>query len=261
MANQVASTTVEEWGPWMKSLLKRALARTPYRVIRASDRNRFAAQQETLLTLCGRGFAPKRIVDGGANVGDFARMIHSIFSHASIDLVEPQPACRPVLEALARSAPGHVLHAVAIGSERGTLSMAFDPEVPSTGAYVAKPEDTAQSPGFHTVPVETLDSILLGATVEDRVLLKLDLQGWELEALCGARRVLPVVEVILTEVSFFAQAYEPPIAALVGFLADQGFVLDDIASLIARRRDNRAHQADFVFIRADSPLNSDKAWA
>ena len=82
-----------------------------------------------------------------------------------------------------------------------------------------------------------------------------------MEALRGALTVLPSIEVILIEVSFFTQTYEPPIATLVSFLSKQGFLLYDIAGLIARRRDNRAHQADFVFIRSDSELNADCAWA
>ena len=95
---------------------------------------------------------------------------------------------------------------------------------------------------------------------EDRCLLKLDLQGWELEALKGTKGILDRIEVILTEVSFFVQAYEPSIEELVYFLNEQGFALYDIAALGARPRDNRAHQGDFVFVRRDSPLMADTAW-
>ena len=34
----------------------------------------------------------------------------------------------------------------------------------------------------------------------------------------------------------------------------------DIATLGARRRDNRTHQGDFLFVRRDSPLMADRAW-
>ena len=244
----------------MKALLKRVLQKTPYRIVRATARNRFSAQQETLLTLAGRGYRPRRIVDGGANVGDFARLARSVFPAAQIDLIEPQPACQTQLTALVRAVPGHALHAVAIGREAGMLNMALDPNEPSTGAHIFDRPDAM--PGtVHAVPVQTLDTILAGITRDDRVFLKLDLQGWELEALHGALTVLPEIEAILVEASFFAQAYEPPIATLIGFLAEQGFVLDDVAALMGRQRDNRAHQADLVFIRADSELNADRGWA
>ena len=243
----------------MKTLLKRLLDKTPYRVIRARVRNRFFAQQETLALLARRGYRPRRIVDGGAHVGDFARMARSVFPEAAIDLVEPQAACHAALQALAGSMPGCVLHPVAIGGEPGTLIMACDPIAASTGAHIL-PGRGDQAGSIQSVEVATLDTLLAGISRDDRVLLKLDLQGWELQALQGAIVALASIEVILIEISFYAQAYEPPVAALIGFLADQGFVLHDIASLVGRERDDRAHQADFLFVRAESPLDADRSW-
>ena len=71
---------------------------------------------------------------------------------------------------------------------------------------------------------------------------------------------LQAAEVILTEVSFFAQAYEPPIATLISFLGDSEFQLYDIASLSGRSRDNRLHQGDFIFVRTGSQLLEDGHW-
>jgi hypothetical protein len=69
------------------------------------------------------------------------------------------------------------------------------------------------------------------------------------------------VEVVLIEVSFFAQAYEPSIATLVGFLDQKGFDLHDVASVSGRTRDNRARQADLVFVNRSSDLCRDASWA
>ena len=243
----------------MKALLKRLLERSPYRIIRARVRNRFFAQQEVLAGLARRGYRPRRIVDGGAHVGDFARMARSVFADATIDLIEPQAACHAALRDLTVSLPGCVLHPVAIGRAPGTLTMACDPAAPSTGAHI-QPGSSAQSDAVETVTVLTLDAILARIGTDDRVLLKLDLQGWELEALHGAVAALSAIEVILIEVSFYAQAYEPPVASLIAFLSDHGFVLHDIATLVGRERDDRAHQADFLFVRTGSPLDADRSW-
>ena len=243
----------------MKAILKRLLEKSPYRIIRARVRNRFFAQQETLAALARRGYRPRRIVDGGAHVGDFARMARSVFADAAIDLIEPQAACQAALTSLAGSMPGCVLHPVAIGRAPGTLTMACDPGAPSTGAHI-RPGTNVLGGTAQSVQVATLDSILSGIGPDDRVLLKLDLQGWELEALHGGAVALTSVEVILIEVSFYAQAYEPPVAILIAFLAERGFVLHDIASLVGRARDDRAHQADFLFVRIGSPLDADRSW-
>lgn len=90
--------------------------------------------------------------------------------------------------------------------------------------------------------------------------MKLDLQGYELHALRGAKRLLPLVEAILAEVSFYAQSFEPPIATLVAFMEANGFQLYDIAALAGRARDNRLFQGDLVFVNKASRLLEDTRW-
>jgi hypothetical protein len=79
-------------------------------------------------------------------------------------------------------------------------------------------------------------------------------------ALAGLERTLAKTEVILTEVSFFAQRYEPTILELMTWLDRKGFVLYDIAALSARARDGRARQGDLIFVRRTSALAADTAW-
>lgn len=244
----------------LKSILKSIIRRTPYRVTRARDANRFQAIEECLVSLRRRGFRPRRIVDGGANIGDFAQCAGKIFAKAKIHLVDPQPACRNSLARLAQD-QRFQLHTVALGAEDAFTDLAIDPAGVTTGAHVLPNAQTPSTSRHVRIAMARLDTLLESEiTIEDRTLLKLDLQGWELEALKGAERTLKQIEVILTEVSFFAQAYEPPIETLVGFLDERGFALHDIAALAARRRDNRGHQGDFLFVRRDSPLMADTAW-
>ena len=244
----------------LKKLLQAVIELSPYRIVRLTSKNRFVAIEEMILQLRDRGYEPRRIVDGGANVGDFARFCRKVFPTARIDLIEPQPACHAVLEDLAR-APGFTLHPVGIGKADGELVLAIDPQGVTTGAHILDVNCVGDTKPTVKIPVSTLDSILEEVPASDRTFLKLDLQGWEMESLKGAELVLGRIEVILCEVSFFAQAYEPPIDKLIQFLAGHGFALYDIASISARGRDNRARQGDFIFVRQNSPLFMDTAWA
>jgi FkbM family methyltransferase len=195
------------------------------------------------------------IIDGGAHLGSFAMMVFEIFPRAAVHMIDPQPACQKTLSALARERGFH-LHAYALGSTAGQVSMWTD-RGPTTGASIAAPGQA----GNAYVQVERLDTLFLSSIEPgDRTLLKLDLQGFELAALEGAPAVLRVVEVILTEVSFFAQSYEPSPAALIAFLDAAGFELYDIASLSGRRRDDRLKQGDLLFVRRDSPFVADRNW-
>ena len=119
----------------LKRVLKSILLYTPYRVIRARDANRFQAIEECLVSLAKRGFNPRRIVDGGANVGDFAKIAASIFGMATVHLVEPQLAYHKVLAQLTRD-DRFRLHAVALGSEDAFIDLAIDPAGVTKGAHV-----------------------------------------------------------------------------------------------------------------------------
>jgi FkbM family methyltransferase len=249
----------------VKSLLKAVVSKTPYRIVRRTDRNRFQANEEAVLGLARRGMQPTHVVDGGAHTGDFARSAMKLFPDAVIHLIEPQPSCLPALQALKATAGNRALiHPTALCSataDGGEVVLAADAGSPLTGAHVVPDVATHRGPTI-SVPARALDQLLAPHVGEkDRVFLKLDLQGYELEALQGATCTLALTEALLIEVSFYAQAFEPPISELVRFLSDHNFELYDVASLYARPRDNRPRQGDFVFVRASSSLAADRRWS
>ena len=149
----------------LKDILKSIIRRTPYRVIRARDANRFSAIEECLQSLARRGYRPLRIVDGGANVGDFARCADRIFRPAAIHLVEPQPACRRSLASLARDHRYH-LHAIALGADDTTLYLTIDPTGITTGAHIdLAPEPSAPPPPALQCKSNGLISYLMDASL------------------------------------------------------------------------------------------------
>jgi len=237
----------------MKKLIKRLMAATPYRIMRDNGPNRFNGMEACLRSMKNRDFQPTVVIDGGAHVGTFSLLAKSIFPKADYHLIEPQPVCHTPLRALCMK-EGWTLHACAIsdhvGSSRLRVTQDFD-----TGAYLTADADA------HEIKTETLDHIFSDTLKAERVLLKLDLQGHELRALQGAAGILPHIDVILTEASFYIQLAEPTIAELIGFLNDNQFQLYDIAALGARERDNRPHQADLVFARTGSLLVADTGWS
>ena len=239
----------------MKELLKAVMAHTPYRLVRDRGANRFQAIEVCLRALSERGFSPKVVIDGGAHLGAFSLVAKTMFPQARFHLIEPQPACSAHLSRTCVE-NGFVFHECALAdkSGRGFLTGTVEPD---TGAHML--------PGLHadSIPVVTtsLDD-LFGSSIhkDDRALLKLDLQGYELFALRGGTTLLSSVELILLEVSFFAQAYEPSVVDLLAFLDANGFILYDIAALAGRTRDNRLKQGDFVFARKGSALLQDGRW-
>jgi FkbM family methyltransferase len=240
----------------LKVIAKWFLGWTPYRVTR-SNLNRFQAIEHCLGHLRQLGFRPRLIIDGGAHLGSFALAANRIFPEARLHMIEPQPACRAPLERLV-ALHRFVFHPFAVSASAGTARLACD-GMPDTGAHIVGEADRSHA----TADVEaiTLDHLFAAkAKADDRILLKLDLQGHELLALQGASAMVTLVEVALVEVSFFQQIGEPTIPQIIDFFDAKGFELFDIAALSGRTRDDRLRQGDLIFVRRGTPLLADGRW-
>jgi FkbM family methyltransferase len=226
-----------------------------------SDPNRFAAIPVVLAHLHCSGYRPRVVIDGGANVGRWTSMAHALFEDASFHMIEPQPGCAAFLDRVRQRLPRVSLHAVALsapGVESVRMThIAVDSH--SEGAFVTDDPAIATT----ALPAATLDGLFADrVTRSDRVFLKLDLEGQELNALLGAERLLPLVEVILCEVRFFD--IDRSGCAVFGHVAEylwaRGFEVYDVAALNPRVRDNRLSFGDVVFVRRDSALREDVNW-
>jgi FkbM family methyltransferase len=239
----------------IRDAIKWLVSLTPYRVTK-NRTNRFDSMEEFLHHLPKMGYQPRVIVDGGAHLGWFSLHARRAFPQAEIHMVEPQPACAAALKALA-ARPGFNLHTVALTAERKTVKMTCN-DGPDTGAYVAAGDDRRANT---EVQGETLDNLFLSRIADgDRAFLKLDLQGHEISALKGGSSLLPRLELVLTEFSFFTQLNESTVPEIVRFFDNAGFELFDIVSISQRNRDGRAKHGDLVFVRKGSPLWSDRGW-
>src|ERR1700730_14418805 len=227
----------------MKQIIKSVMARTPYRIVRDQGGNRFQSIDAALAGMKKRGFDPDFVIVGGAHLGSFSVMAQTLFPRAKFHLIEPQAACLPHLRRLCEQ-KDFQLYGQSLAEQSKKILMTAGSE-PSTGVHVTHESDG----GGSAVDATSLDDLFGGQLHGRRVLLKLDLQGYELFALRGAQSILPSVEAILAEVSFFSQAYEPPIFDLMNFLNEHDFELYDIASITGRSRDNRARQGDFIFVK------------
>jgi FkbM family methyltransferase len=249
----------------MKAVAKKILRRFGIRISRSAQPNRFQAMEETLLLLQKLRFAPDRIIDGGANQAQWAGIAARVFPSASLHLIDPQPACQSALQQFKAGHPGTQIHPVAL-TESGKASVTmFDVDGSgSSGAFVGSPEVFASGLNPVTLPATTLDELFANVVPSDeRVLLKLDLEGHELAALRGAERLLKQIEVLITEAHIFAPAawQRTVFGEITAEMQRNGFELFDIASLSGRSRDARLRIGDFVFVNKSSSLLKDREWS
>ena len=100
-----------------------------------------------------------------------------------------------------------------------------------TGSSVFE-EQSAASRQKVTYQTKTLDSIAKRVGFTETNLMKLDVQGYELEVLKGAAETMKTVDVVLMEVAFLpVNRGAPLINEVLNFMAKKDFVPYDICSL------------------------------
>lgn len=165
-----------------------------------------------LRALAAHGVAPRTILDCGANIGQFARAAVETFPDVRVVAFEPVPEIARTLERNLADRPRVEVRHVALGSYDGTTSFHRNEFSSASSILTLRRDAQLLFPGVRErdvieVPIARLDTALADESLEQPVLLKLDLQGYELEAVKGARRTLAQTQHVLLETSF-AATYE-----------------------------------------------------
>ena len=103
-----------------------------------------------------------------------------------------------------------------------------------------------------TVQVKPLDAVLSAKEIEKPALLKLDVQGFEREALEGCKSLLASFSYIYVECSFVELYAGQSLAhEIISFLDEFGFIVSGIYNL-SYDRHGIAVQGDFLFKKRNS---------
>lgn len=194
------------------------------------------------------------VVDIGANRGQFALVARRCFPDALIVSFEPLPGPSKVFRKIFRDDSNARLYVSAIGSEARVATIHISARDDSSSLL---PIDEAQSrvfPGTQetdttVVEVRRLDELLKSEEMVAPALLKLDVQGYELEALRGCGLLLSNFTWVYCECSFLSLYQGQALAdEVITWLRQHGFHLTGVYN-VAYARDGKAVQADFLFKR------------
>lgn len=202
------------------------------------------------------GFAPSLVFDIGASNGQWTRECLSTFPRARYVLVDPLECNREPLKAMATGDDRISVWYGAAGASPGQLQIYQHGDQSS----VLASREFSGPP--RTVEVGTVDQLFESHGSPAPVLLKADVQGYELEVLRGASRCLQSAEVLVLEVSY-RRIYQDSALAheVIAYVGDRGFRIYDVCSYLQRPADRELAHSDLVFVHESSPLFRYHGWA
>lgn len=193
------------------------------------------------------------LLDVGANTGQHARNLRNEGFRGRIVSYEPTGHVFGALEGNAAGDDRWQCRQLALSDEPGTLQIRVFEDTRYNSLLGANGEGMPSSTGVEDVEVTTLDG-LEGEdwSRDDRLALKIDVQGLELSVLNGAPNLLQTARVVEVELSmkplYEGQALFPEISAL---LYDAGFEMVSFRPINSRANGDLV-QADGTFVRTAS---------
>jgi FkbM family methyltransferase len=199
------------------------------------------------------------VLDVGASTGNFAWTIRAGGYRGRICSFEPLRAPFAKIEKLAGDDPGWSCLRLALGSRpgRAEINVAGNSDSSSLlemGERHARSDPGSVYIGTEEIEVSTVDEIWDRVVGDgETVFLKLDVQGFELEALRGAERSLPRIAGVQAELSM-VPLYEGALGwmEVIAYLQERGFHPDRLQPAFEDPRTGEVLQIDAVFSRNSS---------
>lgn len=197
------------------------------------------------------------VIDVGAHHGWFFHCWLDWCPRAEVSAFEPTRESYIRANELYGADPRVHLFQVGLGAEPGELSFNVLADSQVSNSFLPPQHEIWKSIEYNTgeistrpVPVTTLDLFCAERGISGAYLLKIDVQGYELEVLKGAVGILPGIDYVFVE-SGIQRLYEgaPSFADIFLFLEKQGFHLMHLRSW---HRGNRVLvETDMIFRRND----------
>jgi len=209
------------------------------------------------------------IFDVGANVGQSAKELKTLFPNSTLHCFEPIPGPFRHLDDACRSLDNSFAHQLALSDQVGSREFYVNTKYSPSSGFIKINNNSLSvirnvhpKDGFNEAE-SVFDKIIVRTTTLDdfvsrnikttsRVnLLKIDTQGAECQVLAGAEKLLSrgLIDVILTEISL-DQIFEsnPSFGQIESFLGPRGYSLWDISHIYKDLKIGRTCWVDAIYV-------------
>jgi len=193
------------------------------------------------------------LVDIGANRGQFALAARA-YSGARVFSFEPFPGAASIFKEVFGADPEVKLHTAAVGESAGKTLLHVSALDDSSSLLPIGDAQSEVFPGTHEVgtlevEVNTLDGFIKSEDIIRPAMLKLDVQGYELQCLKGCRSLIDKFDFIYCECSFVELYRNQKMAGdVIAYLQSLRFNLAGIYNPLYDVKGN-CIQADILFKR------------
>jgi FkbM family methyltransferase len=195
------------------------------------------------------------ILDIGASFGQYATKARKIFPDAHIISFEAIPASFEILKEKLGNNKSHSFHNLALSNYRGETVFRISSNSGSSSLLEMNDVHKTNYPESKdireiTIPCDKLDNVLQNTPLNEKVLMKLDVQGAEKLVLEGAEETLKKVDIIFSEKNF-TELYKGNVSfsELSKYLYERGFAVIGIENVSQSPIDGSFLQADAYFER------------
>src|SRR3954447_555077 len=206
-----------------------------------------------------RGVAPATVIDVGVAAG--TPELYEAFPGVPLLLVEPLAEHEGHLREIVAARPGSSYALAAGGPEPGELEIAVH-RVLACSSVLGDRDPGGEPAQRRAVPVVRLDDLVAERGLNAPFVVRVDVEGAELQVLAGARATLAQAQAVLLEVSFFQLVGGgAEVADVIAWMRDAGFSPYDIYHGHLRPLDGALAQVDMAFVPTDGPLRADHRYA
>jgi FkbM family methyltransferase len=200
-----------------------------------------------LLRLRGHGFSPTTIYDIGAYRAGWSSVAKRVFPGATLILFEANADNLPYLEA-----SGHRHFRTTLADSDAERSFFLPKTGNATGASLYLENSSHYAVGNmdeRKVSCARLDTVVQENRLPPPDLIKIDVQGAEIDVISGATEAINCCDVLIAELSFVQYNQEAPLFGdVVAAIGRHGLRCVDVCEL--HRTDSAGMlQADFLFVK------------
>lgn len=212
-----------------------------------------ASKKEALKILVNLGFNPKVIIDGGYGMG--TEGLFDNFPQSKKIVIEPLDDFKEIIQLHSKKYHNFFYEKCLLSDKIGKRELQKRPGLTTSSVYFDK--TSPESVNFYEST--TIDQLFQKYSIKEEVLLKLDLEGHELDALNGAKKSLDKIELVICEMSLWRSKKNiPSLFDIFSFFEKNNFYLIDIVEIGYTESTKMARQFDGFFLNKNSNISKIK---